>query len=330
MTATALVGIALAAAACGSAPSVSPPSVNSPTVLPADAHIVHPSANRPTDSNCTASYLPPSPMPRPGHMPPGSWMAHIQARGYLVAGVDQNTYLWAYYDPDTGSLQGFDIDMLEQVNQAIFGANPPPIHFQIVSDADRSKAVATGKVDIVAKTMTINCERQTRSSADPYPVDFSTVYYDAAEQLLVPAGSTITGPATLGHKRVCATGGADSLGNLVAQAGAQHVVAWDANNWADCLVMLQQGQVDAISTDNAILFGLHAQDPHTVIVGNEFSQEPYGMAISQKHRDFTAFVNGVLAQERADGTWEALYNSVLYPSTGQPQTPPVATYKGAA
>ena len=202
-------------------------------------------------------------MPTPGQMPAGSWMAHIYARGYLIAGVDQNTYLWAYRDPVTGQLEGFDIDMLEQVNQAIFGADDPrAIHFQIVPNAERSKAVATGKVDIVAETMTINCERQTRSSADPYPVDFSTVYYNARR---ADAGAASARPSPV--RPTWATGGsARPVGrtpssNLVAQPGAQHVVAWDVNDWADCLVMLQQGQVDAISTDNAILQGLARPGP---------------------------------------------------------------------
>ena len=122
----ALVAVALGAGACSTTPSVRQTSVNSPTVLPADASVVHPMATPAPPSNCTASYPPPSPMPTPGHMPASSWMAHIYARGYLIAGVDQNTYLWAYRDPVTGQLQGFDIDMLEQINQAIFGANAPP------------------------------------------------------------------------------------------------------------------------------------------------------------------------------------------------------------
>jgi polar amino acid transport system substrate-binding protein len=257
-------------------------------------------------------------------------MAHIQQRGYLIAGVDQNTFLWAYRNPGTAQLEGFDVDMLEQVNQAIFGSNPPSIVFKIVPNADRSKAVATGEVDVVAETMTINCARQMKSASDPYPVSFSTVYYNAAEQLLVPSNSAITGPADLAHSRVCAVGGADSFGNLVVVKGARHIVAWSVNNWADCLVMLQQGQVDAIATDNAILLGLRAQDPNTKIVGPEFSPEPYGMAISTSHPDFTSFVNGVLAQERSDGTWETLYSQDLLPYTGVPQQPPAPTYRGGS
>ena len=37
--------------------------------------------------------------------------------------------------------------------------------------------------------------------------------------------------------------------------------------WADCLVALQQRQVDAVSTDDSILAGLVAQDPYLHIVG---------------------------------------------------------------
>ena len=218
--------------------------------------------------------------------------------------------------------------MIEQVNLAIFGPHAPPVVFKVVPNVDRSEAVATGQVDLVAETMTINCARQTKSATDPYPVDFSTVYYNAAEELLVPTDSPIAGPTNLGRSRVCAVGGADSLDNLMNEPGDQHIVAWNAPNWADCLLMLEQGQVDAIATDNAILLGLQLQDPkNTKIVGPAFSPEPYGMAISQAHPEFTQFVNGVLTEERTDGTWVALYDKDLYPATGVAQTPPAPTYK---
>lgn len=120
--------------------------------MPAGATIVHPVATKISNSavpvstaNCTASYPPPNPMPAPREMPADSWMQHIIARGYLIAGVAQNTNLWAYRNPTTGQLQGFDIDTLDQVNLAIFGPNAPAIHFEIVPNADRSKAVATEK-----------------------------------------------------------------------------------------------------------------------------------------------------------------------------------------
>src|SRR5262249_51177782 len=75
----------------------------------------------------------------------------------------------------------------------------------------------------------------------------------------------------------------------------------------DCLVLLQQGDVAAISTDDSILAGLAAQDPRTKIVGPRFSNEQYGLAISRQHPDFVRFVNAVLQRLRADGQWAASY-----------------------
>ena len=81
----------------------------------------------------------------------------------------------------------------------------------------------------------------------------------------------------------------------------------------------------AISTDDSILYGLAAQDPFTKVVGPELTDEPYGLAISKQHPDFVRFVNAVLAQERADGAWEASYHRWVGP---QDVAPPAARYAG--
>jgi polar amino acid transport system substrate-binding protein len=133
--------------------------------------------------------------------------------------------------------------------------------------------------------------------------------------------------ADLAGRRVCAAQRSTSLVNLTAQVPTARQVA--VVNQTDCLVMLQQGEVDAISTDNTILEGLAAQDPNVVVVpGLSLHPEPYGMAISQQHPEFTRFVNAVLAQERSDGTWKNIWTSILGPvlHTTAPE-PPAAVYR---
>ncbi len=311
--------------ACGSAFSDKPAVVRATNVLPAGAEIVHPTPPSALDTSCgdpTASIAPPVTMPAPDHMTPGSYMAQIQARGYLKVGVDDGTYLWGYRDPSTGELTGFDVDMLRQVSEAIFGSSDPQyIHFTIVPNADRIQYVQKGLVDIVAETMTVNCEREKS-------VDFSSVYYEAGQRILVPDNSSITGPQDLGGKRVCAANGSTSLNNLVAKGMPKGIEIWSVPDETDCLVMLQQGQVDAISTDDAILLGLKAQDPNTKLVGPAFTSEPYGMAVGKAHPDFTSFVNGILAQVKADGTWASIYDRTLGPFTGGgAPAPPPAVYR---
>jgi len=246
----------------------------------------------------------------------------------IRVGVTDSTYLWGYHDPGTGDLVGFDIDILRQVAQAIFGSSDPE-HFRtvIVSNDDRVNAVKSGKVDILAETMTINCERRKS-------IDFSTVYYLAGQTILVPDNSPIASKQDLGGERVCAEKGSTSLYQLVEPGMPKGIKVWQALNNSDCLVMLQQNQVDAISTDDAILLGLEQQDQNTHLVDSPtFHSEPYGLAISKAHPQFTSFVNGVLARVRADGTWAALYDHWLLPYLPPGSTtpaPPSACYVGSS
>ncbi len=121
--------------------------------------------------------------------------------------------------------------------------------------------------------MTITCDRLRQ-------VDFSSVYFDAHQRVLVPDNSAATGGlADLGGQKVCATKGSDSVTTI--QDYPTHPKVVQEPFWTDCLVLLQQDQVAAVSTDDAILYGLQAQDPFTKVVGPELTDEPYGLAMSK-------------------------------------------------
>ena len=260
--------------------------------------------------NPEASSLSPS---GPPQVTPGSSMAKIRARGYLIAGVDQSTYHFGFLNPLNGQIEGFDIDMIRAVATAIFG-NPDHIQYKAISDAQRIPDILNGTVDIVAHTMTITCDRLQQ-------VDFSSVYFDAHQRVLVLKNSTVQNLAGLRGQKVCATTGSDSLARISAAKAVPVAVPY----WTDCLVLLQQGDVAAISTDDSILDGLAAQDPWTKLVGPALTNEPYGLAISRQHPDFVRFVNAVLQQLRTDGQWKASYAHWL----GTPvPAPPQARYGG--
>lgn len=267
--------------------------------------------------NVTASLRPPASPPAAGSMPSASFMAKIKKRGYLIAGVDQNTLLLSYFNPQHGHIEGFEIDLLHQLSKAIFG-NPNRIVFKAITTQERIPAVQDGSVDIVADAMTITCARRK-------DVDFSSVYYDAGQRVLVPVNSPVHSIQDLNGKRVCATIGSTSVTTI--QQYAPHAVPVLVPQRTDCLVQLQQGLVDAISTDDAILIGFKAQDPDTKLVGPRIAPEPYGMAINKSHPEFVRFVNGVLARMRADGTWTRLYSRWLGPYAPTPAAP-AATYQG--
>ena len=160
-------------------------------------------------------------------------MRQIQDRGRLIVGVDQNTLLFGSRNPLTNQIEGFDIDMLHQVANAVFG-DPNRIEYRAITSAERIPAVKNGSVDIVAETMTINCERWQQ-------VDFTTDYYDAGQRVLVRNDSTAQTINDLGGKKVCAAAGSTSIGQIASVA--THPVPFVVGDWTDCLVALRpEGQ----------------------------------------------------------------------------------------
>jgi len=310
-----LFALALATAGCESSTPPAPATVAPVEAWPAGAQEVTaaPVAGS-ADCDPEAS-LRPGPLPSPGAMPPGSTMATIAERGRLIVGVDQNTYFFGSRNPATGQPEGFDIDLAREIARHIFG-DPNRIQFRVVDASQRESFLQSGLVDLVVRTYTITCARKES-------VDFSTVYYYAHQKILAAKGSGIHSAADLSGKRVCAVSGTTSLSRLFALEPRPKLLG--VSTWTDCLVLLQQGQVDAISTDDVVLRGLARQDPTVEVVGPDMSVEPYGVGVKKENSDLVQFVNGVLEQMRNDGTWERLYDAHLR-SLGPSPGPPTAKY----
>jgi polar amino acid transport system substrate-binding protein len=293
-------------AGCTDPPSPAPEPVPSPSASPA----------APVDTSCKPrqSFQPTGTLPAPGKMPAGSYLEKIYKRGRLVLGTSQDTLLFSSRNAFTGTVEGFDVDMGRQIAQAIFG-DPDKIQIKVIAYDQRVPLAHAGAVDLVADTMTMNCARWK-------DVNFSSVYYDAGQKVLVSSASTAKGIDDLGGKKVCAAVGSTSLDNIAKVAAKPVPVG--RPGFADCLVAFQQNEVDAISTDDTILAGLAAQDPYAKVVGPRFTAEPYGMAMPQDD-DFTRFVNAVLAKNRANGTWAATYKKWLG-KLGPAPAPPTPEY----
>lgn len=245
----------------------------------------------------------------------GSHMQTIKDRGRLILGTNQGNVLFSSRDPFTGKIEGFDVDMGREIARAIFG-DPDRLEIRVVANADRMDRVADGTVDLVISTMTTNCARWQK-------VDFSTVYYESGQRVLVGKDSPVQRIEDLGGRPVCAVSGSTSLDNLAKVNPAP--VRVTRSDYGSCLVAFQLGEAEAVSTDDTILAGLAAQDPYAKVVGPRFTEEPYAIAIAHDHREFTRYVNAVLDRMRADGTWAKVYDRWLGASGPAPQ-PPAARY----
>ncbi|MQY15084.1 Membrane-bound lytic murein transglycosylase F [Streptomyces sp. RB5] len=220
----------------------------------------------------------------------------------LVVGIDQNSYQWGYRDPESGELRGFDIDLAKAI-AADLGLDESDLVFRAIPTSQRVPALQDRKVDMVVRTMTINCDRLK-------DVEFSTAYFEAGQQVLAPKHSDIKGfDDSLNGKRVCAAEGSTAEDFIKEKLTDATVVP--VANQLDCLVRVQLGQADAVITDNALAAGQAAQDPSMELKGVPLTEEYYGVAMNKNDRDLVARVNKVLADYDKSGKWDRAYEDWL-------------------
>ncbi|MCR6485539.1 glutamate ABC transporter substrate-binding protein [Amycolatopsis sp. OK19-0408] len=311
-----LAFVALLAASCGSPGKPMDPAPVSNAAWPQPAHVGGPdsSAGGGADTSCNplASLSPSS-----TNVPDSSTMGDIKRRGKLIAGVDQTTYLFGFRNPTSGNLEGFDIDMVNEIARAIFGSPEGHVQFRAITSGQREEVLEKHQVDIVVRTFSITCARKKN-------VQFSSVYYKAGQRILVTKESKATKLADLSGKKICAAKKSTSAAKIATDPAKP--VAITVDNWSDCLVMLQQGQVDAVSTDDTILAGMAAQDPTLQVVGGQFTEENYGIGVPKDNEDMVRFVNAVLDNVRNGGAWQDSYRRWVEPSLGA-ASPPSPVYQ---
>jgi ABC-type amino acid transport substrate-binding protein len=245
----------------------------------------------------------------------------LQTKGKIRIGTQEDNTPFSVKNPATGKWDGFDVAYGREIAKAIFGESDDPdkfIEYVPVTSATRIPSLTDNKADVIIKTFTINEDRKKQ-------IDFSDVYFSTGQRILVKtSNTTIKEAADLANKNVCAQKGSTSEQNVTkATNGAAKLLLLDS--YPACLLALQQGQADAVSTDETILFGLVKQDPTTKIVGKYFSEEPYGIGVKKDTGDrvaFVAFLNTWLAQIIKDGTWAKIYEKHITPVSGDKKTAP--------
>lgn len=222
----------------------------------------------------------------------------IKSRGKLVVGVKYDTKLFGLKDPASGKVEGFDVDIAKALAKRIVG-DENKVELKEVTSKTRIPMLDNKEIDMIIATMTINEERKKQ-------VDFSDVYFKAGQSLLVKKGSPIKSIADVKKgTKVLAVKGSTSVDNVKKQSPDATVLEFD--NYQDAFSALKAGQGDTLTTDNAILYGMAVQDPSFEVVGEPFTDEPYGIAIKKGESALLAKVNEELKAMQSDGEYNKIY-----------------------
>jgi len=228
----------------------------------------------------------------------GTTMAELAEAGTITIGTKFDQPLFGLMGP-SGVPEGFDVE-IGKIIAAELGIAPEDIDWVETVSANREPFIENGQVDIVIATYTIN---DTRKEV----VSFAGPYYMAGQSILTLADNEdIESEEDLVGQPVCSVTGSTPAANLEA-LGAEVLLT---DTYSNCLEPLRSGAVVAVSTDNVILAGLAAQNEGEFkVVGEPFTDEPYGIGLALDDTEFRMWINDVLEASYEDGRYEDAWNA---------------------
>jgi glutamate transport system substrate-binding protein len=253
--------------------------------------------------------------------PAGSTMAELSEAGEITIGTKYDQPGFGLLNPQSGNPEGFDVEIAKLV-AAELGIAEDGITWTETVSANREPFIQNGQVDMVVATYTINDARKQ-------VVDFAGPYYEAGQDIMVASGNPegIEGPEDLAGKTVCSVEGSTPAQNIRDNYPEAQLTTYDV--YSKCADDLRNGNVQAVTTDNVILTGLVAgSDGAFELVGNPFTEEPYGIGLALGDADFRNFVNDVLEESFEDGRWADAWDRTAGSITGEeaPEPPTVDRY----
>lgn len=225
-------------------------------------------------------------------------LAESKKSNEIVWGVKNDTRLFGMMDIASREVKGFDIDIAKAITEKILGRDGHA-NFVEVTSKTRIPLLKNGNINAIIATMTISEERKKE-------VDFSDVYFDAGQSLLVKKGSPIKDVSSIKpNMTILAVKGSTSAQNIREHSPKAKVL--ELENYAEAFTALQAGQGEAVTTDNAILLGMASENKNYELVGGTFTNEPYGIAIDKNQENFLQAVNQALKEMHEDGTYDEIY-----------------------
>jgi glutamate transport system substrate-binding protein len=191
----------------------------------------------------------------------------------------------------------------------------PSVNRVQIDVTTREVLLQNGTVDSVIATYTITPARAQK-------VGFAGPYYSSGDAILVKSSdNAITKPTDLNGKSVCTETSSTAANDIKKFAPSANVVLFQTN--AECQQAVEQGRTDAYVLDQALLLGDAARDKNVKVVGQPFTDEPYGIGVPLSSPEMKTFVDDWLKLIESDGEWAKLWKATIGTElSGDAPTPP--------
>jgi putative glutamine transport system substrate-binding protein len=218
----------------------------------------------------------------------------IKSAGVLKVGVKSDVPGFGFINTSTNTYEGMEIEIAKLLANEILG-DSSKVKFEPVTAKTRGPLLDNGELDMIIATFTITDERKLT-------YNFSTPYYTDAVGMLVKISSGINSLADLDGKTIGVAQSATSKDAIDTAAKAIGVTLkfGEFATYPEIKAALDSGRVDVFSVDKSILNGY--LDAETVILPDEFSPQPYGVATKLSNKELADYVDGLIKKWLNDGT----------------------------
>ncbi|WP_144873550.1 glutamate ABC transporter substrate-binding protein [Microbacterium sp. 1.5R] len=226
----------------------------------------------------------------------------ITDRDKVVVGVKEDQPGLGYLDVTTNERTGFDVDIARWI-AASLGYDEDKIEFKPIASANREQAITNGDIDYYVGTYSITDKRKEQ-------IAFAGPYFITGQGLLVAADNDdIKSEADLtADTTVCSATGSTPIQNI--RDNYPEVPTKEFDLYSACVEALLSGEVQAVTTDQAILIGYAAQDPDNLkVVGEPFTEERYGVGLAKDDAALQEFINTMFTD--GGDIWQAIFDKNL-------------------
>lgn len=215
-------------------------------------------------------------------------------RNVLRVGTKIDVPGFGYQNPETGSIEGFEVDIAHELADRLKGS-PDNLAITGVNVTTRGAMLDNNTLDATLATFTI-----TEARKKSY--NFSRPYFTDYIGVLVKKSSGIHEFADLDGKMIGVAMSATTRDKLTA-AGDEIGIRMNFAEYAtypEIKIALVTGRVDAFSVDRSILRGYI--DENTRLLDAQFAPQEYGVATKKSNIELAEQIDAAIGAMQEDGT----------------------------
>lgn len=235
----------------------------------------------------------------------------IRKQGAITMGYIEGAAPFSFTDSGKQP-QGYSVDLCREIASGIraqLGLASLETRWVALTIQNRLEAVRSGRVDIECSTTTWTLSRQAE-------VDFSLITFVDGASILTRVEADVGRLSDFNGKRIAVITGTttekvlrESIVRRSIKAQVVTVKTRDAG-----LQLLDQGKVDGFASDRMVLIGVVLTTPTKGVfklLDEDFSIEPYALAIPRGDHEYRLSVNRVLARLYRTGEIQKVYDRWL-------------------